>query len=249
MRGDTVHYEFGHWLGQTHPQVYEALFAHAIAQGAVRNTGLGDYDFTSFSTPELQDIQIDTDTLNDITSSSWADATSAIASAVQSLPGGGSITRAPAGAPSSSGGGFVTGLTSAIGSVGKWATSPQGLNSLSQLGTAVLGAVTSANVAKAQVATIQAQAARAQAGLNPAPISYDAYGNPVYNTGMSNQQIPAALDAAIRNGTAHQVVLPDGSIGYTLDNNTLSSVLGTGLPWYVLAGIAAVVLFALTSNR
>lgn len=246
MKSDLPSQEFAQWLGATHPQVYEALFAHAVSNGAARST-LGDYDFTSFSTPELQDIQIDTGALHDIESSSWSTVTSAISDALTSWPVESSRQSAPA--PSSGGGGFITGITSAIGSVGKWATSSQGLNSLTQLGTAVLGAVTTANVAKAQVAVIQAQAARAQAGLSPAPISYDSYGNPVYNTGMSNQQMPAALEAAIRNGTAHQVVLPDGSIGYTMDNNTLSNVLGTGLPWYVLVGIAAVVLFALTSNR
>lgn len=248
MRTQASAQAFAQWLGEVHPELYSALFAQAISQGANSRARLGDYDFSTFSEPVLQDIQIDTGALNELADTSFSTAADAISDAISSLPSSQSITKTNV-TPSSQGGGFASSVTTAIGNVGQWITSKQGLTSLSNLGTAVLGAVTSANVAKAQMTVIQQQAARSQAGLSPAPITYsrDVNGNlvPVYDTG-TGEQMPASLLAAIQNGTAHRVVLPDGSIGYTLNSNTLSSVLSAGIPWYVWVALAGVALIAFT---
>jgi hypothetical protein len=75
------------------------------------------------------------------------------------------------------------------------------------------------------------------------PITYTTNANgqlvPVYDAGTMTL-MPPEINQAIAQGRAHEVVLADGSTGYTLDPSTLNSVLSTGLPlwvWVVLGGI------------
>lgn len=144
-----------------------------------------------------------------------------------------------------------SGIANAAESVGTYLTSSQGLSTLASLGTTYLNLQSSQANSQAQQAVLAQQIIRAQTGVAPAPIAYQ-NGQPVYNTGaydggIASNNLPPALQAAILNGSAQPVQLPDGTIGYELSNpNTLSSVLGSGsIPpwlWIALGGLVLVAI-------
>lgn len=233
--------EFAQWLEETHPEVFEALYAVARSRARSPLSGLADVD--------LSDVTSSLDSaLDQISFSAGTDIDAGLA--LQNLDFGigettPTVTQSPAGVSSSSG------VLNSLSSVGQWLTSASGLNAIANIGTAVLKTAGAVDVAHAQMAVIQAQAARANAGMSPAPISYtrDAQGNliPVYNTGTS-QYVPTQLEQAIQQGRAHAVTLPDGSIGYTMDSALTSSLLSTGLPWWMWLIGGGIVLIALTQR-
>lgn len=248
---------FAQWLGETHPEVYETLFAQAIAGGANARykAGLGSlgddggYDWSALDvSPALQDIQVDTGNLDYVVGSSMSDIADALP--LFDVPAGGGTSSSVVSSPSRSSGGGITG---AIGSVGNWLTSTQGLNAIANLGVATLNTVVGVQAAKAQMAVVQAQAQRALNNQAPLPITYVQGANgqmvPVY-VGDGTQLIPPALQAAINSGAAQQMVLPNGQYGYTLPQNTLSSLLGgnTGILLALLAGGVLLAVMAERSN-
>lgn len=211
--------EFAQWLEATHPDVFEAMYPLAREHVLKGLSGLGDVALT--------DVTSSLDAaLDNISFSAGTDINAALA-----LQDFGETLSTPTVPVSPSGTSSSGGVLSALSSVGSWLTSGGGLNALANLGTQVLKTQATADQAKVQMAVIQAQAARVQAGQSPAPIAY-VNGQPVYTTG-GGQYIPAALEQAIQNGTAHPVTLADGTTGYTLDHSTLSSVLSTGVPWWI----------------
>lgn len=224
--------EFAQWLGETHPQVYQALFAHAMRRGL---SGLGD-DSTDFSDPTLQDISVDTDNLDYVVGSSESDIADALP--LFDTP----LNSAGGGISTSTGPSSTTGVPAQTATVGQFLSSPAGVTAIAQLGTAVLNSVTTANIAQAQAAVIQANAQRAAAGVSPVPVSYvtNAAGQlvPVYNTGTASSILPPVLQQAIAGGTSVPVTLPSGETGYTLTSNTLSSLLGSNTIWLVLGALA-----------
>lgn len=232
--------QFAQWLEQEHPDVYAVVYAQAVRSGL---SGYGDVD--DF-TPTLTDISFDASDVSELSSvessvdSGWANALDSIGS-----------SSAPASSPVSAPNvvtrpqsGTSGGVMSAISSIGSWLASPQGLNSVVNLGTAIVKTQGTIESGKVQMAVIQAQAQRAAAGLPPAPITYtlDANGNrvPVYDTG-TNGYMPPDLESAIASGRAHAVTLPDGSVGYVMDGSTLNSVLNfSSIPlwaWLLLGGV------------
>lgn len=233
--------EFAQWLSETHPQVYQAAYGAAhSARTAHRNLGdVGDDFGLSDFTPQLQDISVDLDNLDYVEASSMSDIADALP--LFDLTGTQSV-------PVSSSQGVSGGSTA---SVGQYLTSPVGVATIANLGTAVLNAVTSTQVARAQVAVMQAQAQRAQQGLSPVPVTYVQGPNgqviPVYNTGNGTQILPSALQGAINGGYSQPITLPDGSMGYTLQSDTLSSLLGSNSIWLVL-GLMALGLVLLTGS-
>ena len=229
---------FAQWLESTHPELYEALFAHAVSRG-LRGFGDDPSDLgLDFSDPAaqaaLQDMPVDTGNLDYVTASAYGDA-------VDALPG--DLTSSISNNPISSSQG-VTGSTS---SVGNWLTSPQGLTAMANVGAATLNTLATAQMAKTQMAVIQAQAQRAIQGQSPVPVSYitNAQGQhvPVY----VGQQIPTSISAASGNGTARPVTLPNGTTGYTLSSPALTSLFGgSNLIWVLL--LAAGLLVAVASR-
>lgn len=235
------------WLEVHHPDIYSQLLVHASSSG-IGLSGLGDDFALEDFTPDLSNINIDvnssdfdlSDSVVSAINDGWADS---IADAALQ-PIGAPAAQVNLDTGTSSGGGIL----SAIGRVGSYIASPEGIKTLGGIaaaGIAVAGAVA---VSQAQSQILQAQVQRAQAGLPPAPISYDQNGTPVYTGGTSS--IPPDLAAAIANGTAHPVVLSDGSIGYTIDSpGTLNSVLNfSSIPWYVWLSAAGLLLILVSQQ-
>lgn len=242
--------EFAQWLGEVHPEVYEAVFARAIASGAntKRMNGFGFFgddsdlgadfsdvtsDFTpDVSEPALQDISVDTGNVDYVIGSSMGDAADAL----------------PIFAPISSAQAPAGGVTGSANTVGQWITSAAGVSAVVNLGTAVLNTVATVDAAKTQMAVIQAQAARAQTGQSPYPISYvtNAAGQlvPVYNTSPTSV-LPTAISNAIGSGGA--VPINNGT-AYALSSNTLSSLFSGNSSLLLLLGGAALLLLLLTEK-
>lgn len=226
--------EFTQWLEATHPDVFEAIYPLARAQSLQSLHGLGDL--------EMEDVTGSLNAaLDNIAFSAGTDINAALA-----LQDFGETLSTPTVAASPSGTHSSGGVLSALSSIGSWLTSGGGLNALANVGTQVLKTQAATAQANVQMAVIQAQAARVQAGQSPAPISY-VDGQPVYST--SGQYIPSALETAIQQGRAHPVTLADGSTGYTLDQSTLSSVLSTGLPWWIYLAGGGLLLLALFQRQ
>lgn len=243
-RRNAASQELAQWLGETHPQLYDALFAHALRNGARALSGLGDVgdDFgLSDFTPQLQDVSIDQDNLDYVDASSMGDIADALPLFDDPVGGTQSV-------PVSSQGS----VTSSTQSVGQYLTSGPGLTAIANLGTAVLNAVATTQVAKAQMAVVQAQAQRAQNGQSPLPITYVEGPNgqviPVYNTGNGTEILPSALQGAINGGYSQPVNLPGGGVGYTLNSNTLSSLFGSNSIWLVLGAMALGLVLLTGSN-
>lgn len=214
--------EFAQWLEKEHPDIYEMLYAQVQQSGVHSLSGFGD------DSSGLTDIQFDS---GDVTTSSEVE------SAVSSDSAG-------------TDGGFGSGLMSALSNVGNWLVSPQGLNSIASVGTAVLKVQEAQQVANMKMAVINANATRAASGQPVVPITYtqNAQGQviPVYD-GNTVQMMPPQLETAIQQGRAHQITLSDGSTGYAIDNPTLSSLLGvSNVPWYFWAVGAAILALALS---
>lgn len=135
-----------------------------------------------------------------------------------------------------------SGIASAASSVGNFLTSAQGLSDVTKLATAYFGLQNTKANAQLQTAVLQAQVARASNGTAPAPVTYalNSAGQlvPIYAV-TAGGTIPAALAAAIQNGTSQYVTTPSGVSGYTVPANTISA-LGSGvsltslLPWVLL---------------
>jgi hypothetical protein len=231
---------FAQWLGEEHPDIYAAMYAKHLA---VRQ-GLGD--LTDF-TPDLSDVSVNTDDISVSDSATNAinegwDTTSADESLVPIGSSSGITSPNVVTNPTS---GSSGGILSSLSSVGNFLTSPAGLQTLGNVVAATISAVGSVQVAQTQMAIVQAQAQRAAAGIPPAPISYAANGAPVYVGTASST--PPDLAAEIRNGTAQATVLPDGSVGYSLTNSSLNSLLNVGsIPWYIWAAAGGILLIALS---
>jgi hypothetical protein len=76
-----------------------------------------------------------------------------------------------------------SGISSAVGAVGSFVSNPANVNALSSVASAYFKSQTpSPTLASAQSSVLQTQLARAQAGLPPAPIGYNASGQPVYQS-------------------------------------------------------------------
>lgn len=210
--------QFAQWLQNEHPDIYARLYAMRVNQ---RLSGLGDDgDFTD---PGLQDVSTNAvDAVNVVDSPDLA---------------------------SSDSGGIGTGILSSLESVGQWLISPQGLTAIATVGTTVLKVQQAQQTAQMQQAVIQANAQRAATGQPTVPITYatNAQGAvvPVYDT-STLQMMPPDLETAVQQGRAHEVTLPNGSIGYEVDQPTLTSLLNsTGIPWYGWL-VAVGLLLALT---
>jgi hypothetical protein len=223
------------WLGETHPDIFAQVYAEAVKAGVnarpVRSLGsLGDD-----GDPTMADVGIDDNSaLTSIDTGTIGEGTSFWDSVGSTLSTVGS------------------GILNAAASVGNYLTSAQGLNTLANVGTAVLKTQQAQAVATTQQAVLQQQIVRAQTGIAPAPITYQ-NGLPVYSTGqldggIDSGTLPPSLLAAIQNGTAIPVQLPDGTIGYELTNSsTLNSVLGgSTIPsWLWIAGGALLLIAVL----
>lgn len=224
--------QFAAWLDKEHPDIFEVMYAHHIQR---RFSGLGD---------DLPEVDVTATTDNSTTPLTTVDESTLTDTAVD-IPVDNVNIATDSAADTTSGWG--SGVLSALSSVGNYLVSPQGLTTLAQVGTAVLKTQQAQATANMQMAIINANAQRAATGQSPIPITYaqNAQGAtvPVYDT-STMQQMPVQLEQAIAEGRAHPVTLPDGSTGYAMDNPTLSTLLGNQLPWYVWAGIAAVVLLA-----
>jgi hypothetical protein len=237
--------EFAQWLGDTHPEVYEALFAQAMRAHAGLS-GLGDvqdeFGISDFTPDTLDAVNVDTGNLDYVEASAYGDAVDALPGGLENLTGGTSSS-----SPVSS----TQGVTGAVSSIGNWLTSPSGLTAIANLGTAVLNTVATTQVAKTQMAVIQAQAQRASQNQSPLPVTYIQGANgqqvPVYVVG-AGQQVPASIVSAIGNGTAQQVQLSNGSVGYTLNSSSLSSLLG-GNNLLIVGLIAGGLLLLLAAGR
>ena len=114
-------------------------------------------------------------------------------------------------------------LSSAASAVGNFISSPEGISTLSSLGTAYLNNQTANNV-------LQTQVLRAQAGQNPAPVQY------VQNA--QGQTIPV-----IGNGIAQTQVTPQ--ILQSFRPNSFMSQYGL---WIGLGAAAIVVIYLLRSR-
>lgn len=243
--------EYAQWLEKEHPDIFEVLYSQA------RNNGIGNNKLGVLGDDGITDIQFDP---GDIELSPGTSAAIDFASydpepVLQNIP----ISFAPTDSPvsvtnvatgqGSTSGGFGSGLLSALSSVGNWLTSPSGLSSIATIGTTVLKMQETQQAANLKMAVINGNASRAAAGKSVVPITYmtNEQGQtvPVYDTGTM-QLMPPELEAAIQQGRAHQVTLADGSVGYAIDNPTLSSLLGVSqIPWYVWAAGASILALAL----
>lgn len=234
--------EFAQWLAKEHADIYGTLYAHAkqLGVGTRRLSGFGDD--TSGDPISTDEVTVSADMPVDTTSTYDPSAP------IQDIGVDTSVISAPnvVTQPDS---GSSGGVLSALSDVGSWLVSPQGLTSLAQVGTAVLKVQQSQAVAQAQMAVINANAQRAAAHQSPLPITYvtDASGHvqPVYETGSA--AVSPQLETAISAGRARAITLPDGSLGYTLDQPTLNSMLGVSIPWYVWA-LAGGILLALVTR-
>jgi hypothetical protein len=209
------------WLQFEHPEIFTAL----LAQAAPRLGSFGDD-----ATVALDVGTIDTSTFSSPTSIQIsAPDTSAIANTDTS----------------SFWGSIASGVSSAVSSVGSFIASPQGLSSLTQLGTAYYRAQAPVQ------ATLQTQIARAQAGHSAAPISYmqNASGQivPVY----AGQMPPAAIAAG-----GQYVLTPNGIPGYTLNARTLQTLapswlsqVQSYLPYIALGGLGLFLLSRLAHKQ
>jgi hypothetical protein len=228
--------EFAQWLGETHPQVYQAVFAHTMRRGL---HGLGDDttdDGSDFSDPTLQDVSVDTDNLDYVVGSSESDVADALP--LFDTP----LNSAGGGISTSAGPSSTTGIPAQTAVVASTVSTPAMATAVAQLGTAVLTAIAAPQIAAAQAQVLQANAQRAAAGQSPIPISYVTGANgqlvPVYNTGTGTSILPTSLQQSIAAGTSVPITLPTGETGYTLTSNTLSSLLGSNSIWLVLGAIA-----------
>lgn len=236
--------QLAQWVESAHPEIFATLYAKAINSGVnarpVYLQGFADdsdlTDLSSF-TPTLSDISIDTGdaTFMPVTSMD----TGIIGTGDDSSDGSWLST-------------IGSGIANAAISVGTYLTSAQGLNTLANVGTAVLKTQQAQANAATQQAVLQQQIVRAQTGVSPVPITYvqDANGQtvPVYSTGeldgaVNVATLPTALQQEIAAGTATPIELADGTIGYQLSSNTLASVFGSNssLIWI---GLAALLLVA-----
>jgi hypothetical protein len=114
-------------------------------------------------------------------------------------------------------------LASAASAVGNFVSSPQGIATLSSLGTAYLNNQTASNV-------MQTQVLRAQAGQNPAPIQY------VQNS--AGQTVPV-----VGSGIAQTQLTPQ-----ILQSFTPSTFMGKYGLW-IGVGAAAIVIIYLIRSR
>lgn len=215
--------QLAQWIEREHPKLFTQLYSVAISKGVGTTQqlhGFGDdfdFDASDFGSDSAPSFDLTSDTDSSFFSSA-ADSTGNFLSSAGS------------------------GLASAASSVGSWLVSAQGLNTLANLGTAVLKTQATVANANLQSQVLQAQVQRAQAGQSPLPITYVQGSNgqpvPVYQTGTSadpyasvaaGMQLPPALAQAVQNGQAQLVTLPDGSIGYTLNQGLLSQLTSGGL--------------------
>lgn len=222
------------WLQFEHP----ALFQMILQQVAPGLAGLGD-DLPDLSdstvTVSAPDLSVSAPDLTPIDTGSLISPSIDNNSLVTSLP-----TVAEPTSSSSAWSTIASGVSSAVGAVGSFLSSSQGINSLTNLATAYYKSQAQAPI----IATLQTQAARAQAGQTVAPISYV--------QGANGQVIPvyaSTLPPATVAATGNVVTTAYGTPAYTLTPQSLQSLAPSALtqlkpylPYLLLGGLGLLLL-------
>lgn len=245
------------WIEQEHPALFADLYAAAVRGGinTQRKTLKGFGDDSGFALPDLSSYDSSFNA-SDL-SPDFSDVPLQTVSLDMDTISAPSIGTDP----SSSGGGLLStiggSLANAAESVGSYLTSAQGVNTLANLGTAYFKTQGAIAQQQTQAQILQAQIVAAQNGQSPYPVTYMTGTNgqavPVYVTqpstgiapgsyGNAATQLPEGLQQAIANGTAQEVTLPDGSIGYTITPSILSTLTSNPLLWLLAAGIVLAAL-------
>jgi hypothetical protein len=264
----TAAQQLAQWIEATHPELFQTLFAYVqtvqaaqrLRQSRLRGFGddddltyfVPDYPDTSagYSAPAAPSFDIPTVNVADLQSVGLPGATDVTVSSPISTPLDSNTLDV---STDNSGGGLLqsigSGIASAASSVGNYLTSAQGLNTVAKLATAYFQVQNTQAQAQLQTQVLQAQLQRAAAGQSPAPLTYAVASNgaliPVYTTsplasmGVYPANMPPSLQTAIAGGQSQLVTLPDGTTGYTVPPNvvsTLNASLSEWLPYLLLIG-------------
>lgn len=243
--------QLSHWIETEHPDFFRHLYlqiatarnAKVLSRSHLRGFGDDGGDLTEFVPDFSATDTIPTDYAAADFSVPTVDASSLAAPDTTSFSTALTNTGGDSGSFLDS---LGAGIASAAQAVGSALTNPQVLQGVAQLGAAYFQTQQVKANAAVQTQVLQAQITRAQMGLPPAPLTYTVGSNgqviPVY----AGNTLPATLSNAYSSGLSQRVILPDGSIGYTVPSNILGGLtnmsLGDALPWLLLVGAALVLL-------